>query len=137
MDEARPADAPVADQVQRQKRAGPARVAEGAQHEGAPQRSFIPLVYTRSSSAALPEIPRVFPEPPPIPRSPFRLPHPPPTLTSRLRPVANPLLLRLRALENLYGRAQVIEVKIREKVVGVAWEGIGRSGLGWELSVVC
>lgn len=78
------------------------------------------------------EYPRVFPAPPTIPRSPFRLPHPPPTLTSRLRPVANPLLLRLRALHNLYGLgAQVPEVK--EKVVGVAWEGIGRSGLVWEV----
>lgn len=28
-----------------------------------------------------------------------------------------------------------VEVReVREKVVGVAWEGIGRSGLGWEIS---
>lgn len=24
----------------------------------------------------------------------------------------------------------------KEKIVGVAWEGIGRSSLGWEVSVV-
>ena len=70
----------------------------------------------------------MFPAPPPIPRSPFRPPYTPDTLTSRLRPVANPLLLRLRALQNVC-RAELAVPDVREKVVGVAWEGIGRSGL--------
>lgn len=94
----------------------------------APDRPLIPLAYTRGSAAPPADAPRVFPAPPPIPRSPFRLPYPPTTLTSRLRPVANPLLLRMRALQNLC-RAEAQVPEVREKVVGVAWEGIGRSGL--------
>lgn len=97
-----------------------------------PERPLIPLSYTRSSSSPPPDVPRVFPAPTPIPRSPFRLPYPPDTLTSRLRPVANPLLLRMRALQNLC-RAEAQVPEVREKVVGVAWEGIGRSGLVREL----
>lgn len=94
-----------------------------------PERALIPLAYTRPPSAAAPKTPRVFPPPPPIPRSPFRLPYPPTEVTSRFRPVANPLLLRMRALQNLC-RAEAAQVpEVREKVLGVAWEGIGRSGL--------
>ncbi|EKM61465.1 uncharacterized protein PHACADRAFT_248094 [Phanerochaete carnosa HHB-10118-sp] len=102
-----------------------------------PERALIPLAYTRAPCTSPPEAPRVFPPPPPIPRSPFRLPHPPTELTSRYRPVANPLLLRMRALQNLCRpeAAQVLEV--REKVVGIAWEGIGHSGLIREVKPCC
>ncbi len=127
-------------------------------------RPLIPLVPTDLASIKSSSHPRVFPTPPPIPRSPFRLPYTPSHLTSRLRPVANPLMLRLRAVQNVceayglvyegddhpggpcVGRGQggpgacggghgLKEREAREKVVGVAWEGIGRSGLGWEVSV--
>ncbi|GJE86270.1 hypothetical protein PsYK624_023500 [Phanerochaete sordida] len=101
------------------------------------ERALIPLAYTRPPCAAPLEAPRVFPPPPPIPRSPFRLPYEPTELTSRFRPVANPLLLRMRALQNLC-RAEAAQVPdVREKVVGVAWEGIGRSGLVREVKLCC
>jgi hypothetical protein len=104
----------------------------------ASDRALIPLAYTRPLSTPPPDVPRVFPAPPAIPRSPFRLPYTPDTLTSRLRPVANPLLLRMRALQNLCRTAAGAQVpEVREKVVGVAWEGIGRSGLIREVTVAC
>lgn len=85
---------------------------------------------------------RVFPVPPPIPRSPFRFPEPPPVQIARPRPVANPLILRLQALQNICtvrsltweGRPR--EGKMcagKERMTGVAWEGIGRSSLNWEI----
>lgn len=126
-------------------------------------RPLIPLVPTDLASLKSSSHPRIFPTPPPIPRSPFRLPYTPSHLTSRLRPVANPLMLRLRAVQNVceaYGLVcegderpgrpcagaqgavgacagghSLREREAREKVVGVAWEGIGRSGLGCEVSV--
>ena len=100
----------------------------------APERALIPLSTPRSSTSPLPDVPRVFPTPPPVPRSPFRPAQPPSELTSRLRPVANPLLLRLRALQNVYGAEKEV-LEVREKVVGVAWEGIGRSGLVREVKM--
>lgn len=99
-----------------------------------PERPLIPLSTPRSSTSPLQDVPRVFPTPPPVPRSPFRPAQPPLTLTSRLRPVANPLLLRLRALQNVYGAENDV-LEVREKVVGVAWEGIGRSGLVREVKL--
>jgi hypothetical protein len=100
-----------------------------------PERPLIPLSNTRTLNgvSAPVDAPRVFPAPPAMPRSPFRPAHPPSCLTSRLRPIANPLLLRLRALHNVYGGAEKEVLEVREKVVGVAWEGIGRSGLVWEV----
>ncbi|KAH8099706.1 hypothetical protein BXZ70DRAFT_211572 [Cristinia sonorae] len=98
-----------------------------------------PPIPSTSSTLA---IERKLPPPAQPPRSPFRLPYPPPTVTSRLRPIANPLLLRVKALQNACGvggekvSRMGNEVKeVKEKMVGVAWEGIGRSGLGWEVSV--
>lgn len=103
------------------------------------ERTAIPLspTYTATSGSSVrtpPTYPLTFPLPPPLPRSPFRLAPPPPTRTSRLRPIANPLLLRLRALENAYGALMGNGAGgegwgVKEKIVGVAWEGIGRSGL--------
>ena len=60
-----------------------------------------------------------------------------------MRPVANPVLLRLQALHNTCQRSAIAWRRAREgslaagkeKMVGVAWEGIGRSGLGWEVTV--
>ncbi|CAL1694296.1 unnamed protein product [Somion occarium] len=121
--------------------------------ESNPTRPFLPLhTLSPPTSPSSPSYPLRFPQPPPIPRSPFRSPYPPQTLTSRLRPIANPLLLRMRALQNrcmgvgadnyledghvvglIAGNGGVMEV--REKVVGVAWDGIGRSGLGCEVCV--
>lgn len=92
---------------------------------------------------------RVFPVPAQPPRSPFRLTQIQPGTPShpRLRPVANPVLLRLQALQNICilralaweGRPQEGRMCAgKEKLVGVAWEGIGRSSLGWEVTaVVC
>jgi hypothetical protein len=74
---------------------------------------------------------------PPLP-SPLRPRAPPPTLSYRPRPIANPALLRLRALQNVCGaRALAWEGRAREggmgagreRLVGVAFEGIGRSRL--------
>ncbi|KAH9897924.1 hypothetical protein C8Q73DRAFT_378029 [Cubamyces lactineus] len=109
------------------------------------QRTLIPLS-TPSSVDSLPAHERVFPLPPPPPRSPFRPAAPPGSCLSRLRPVANPLMVRLQALHNVcrqYGipwqprtRDQVAGLPmVKEKVLGIAWEGVGRSGLGWEVSV--
>ena len=97
------------------------------------ERPLIPLANTSPKSSSVTDVPRVFPAPPAVPRSPFRPAHPPSCLTSRLRPIANPLLLRLRALHNVYGGAEKDVLEVREKVVGVAWEGIGRSRLVWEI----
>lgn len=110
-----------------------------------PTRTLIPLWGAGEYAGAL-TYERVFPLPPPIPRSPFRLPYPPPTIASRLRPVANPVVLRLQALQNVCaGHALAWEGRAKEgrmcagkeKMVGVAWEGIGRSGLSWEVRDVC
>ena len=103
-------------------------------------RTLIPLC--PPSSGALPTYERVFPVPPPLPRSPFRPPFTPACRLSRMRPVANPVLLRLQALHNMCAHHAIAWQRAREgslaagkeKMVGVAWEGIGRSGLGWEVA---
>ena len=68
----------------------------------------------------------------------------PPHLVYRMRPISNPVLLRLRALQNvLVERGKEWEGRGREgglgcgreRVLGVAFEGRGRSGLGCELRV--
>ncbi|KAH9858280.1 hypothetical protein C2E23DRAFT_920634 [Lenzites betulinus] len=99
------------------------------------QRTLIPLGASGSGGSA--DAPRVFAVPPALPRSPFRPQFPPHGVLSRLRPVANPLLVRLQALQNV---CRVYGIQwpgaaggVREKVVSVAWEGVGRSGLGWEV----
>ncbi|CCM03762.1 uncharacterized protein FIBRA_05908 [Fibroporia radiculosa] len=110
-----------------------------------PTRTLIPLTPRLPAAHTVPPHSRVFPLPAPTPRSPFRVAQPLPGSPSlpRLRPVANPLLLRLQALQNVCtGRALTWEGRARdgrmsagkEKLVGVAWEGIGRSSLGWEVS---
>lgn len=109
-------------------------------------RTLIPLAQRGGPPC---DAPRVFGPPAlPPPRSPFRALLPPlPGCAGlpRLRPVANPVLLRLQALQNICaGRALVWEGRAcegrmsagREKLVGVAWEGIGRSSLGWEVRPV-
>ncbi|KAI0673614.1 hypothetical protein C8Q78DRAFT_639006 [Trametes maxima] len=116
----------------------PSAAANTAPH---PQRTLIPL--STPSTDSLPAHERVFPLPPALPRSPFRPAFPPGSCLSRLRPVANPLLFRLQALHNVcrqYGiqwqsrRSDVVVGGPREKVLGIAWEGVGRSGLGWEVA---
>ena len=105
-------------------------------------RTLIPLF--PPSAGTLPAHERVFPLPPPLPRSPFRPQFQPNMRLSRMRPVANPILLRLQALHNVcqahalsWHRAREGTMAAgKEKIVGVAWEGIGRSSLGWEVSVV-
>jgi hypothetical protein len=86
-----------------------------------------------------------FPPPHPLPRSPLRPINPPPCLYKRWRPVENPMVLRLRALQNLmWERGQQWEGRApdnhlgcgRDRLVVAAWEGLGRSGLGWEMRVV-
>ncbi|EGO05261.1 hypothetical protein SERLA73DRAFT_157851 [Serpula lacrymans var. lacrymans S7.3] len=84
------------------------------------------------------------PQPPIVP-SPLRPRTPPSALAYRMRPVANPALLRLRALQNLmYARGKEWEGRSREgglgcgkeRMLGVAFEGRGRSGLGCEVRFV-
>ena len=104
---------------------------------------FIPLVSQPSGSAGLPK--------PPVPKntviipSPLRPRTPPAALAYRMRPVANPAVLRLRALQNLMcARGKEWEGRARdgglgcgkERMVGIAFEGRGRSGLGCEVRFV-
>ncbi|KIK30115.1 hypothetical protein PISMIDRAFT_26640 [Pisolithus microcarpus 441] len=74
--------------------------------------------------------------------SPLRPRTPPAVLAYRLRPIANPAVLRLRALQNLMcARGKEWEGRAREgglgcgkdRMFGVAFEGRGRSGLGCEV----
>ncbi|KAI6163798.1 hypothetical protein EDD17DRAFT_436538 [Pisolithus thermaeus] len=74
--------------------------------------------------------------------SPLRPRTPPTVLAYRLRPIANPVVLRLRALQNLMcARGKEWEGRAREgglgcgkeRMFGVAFEGRGRSGLGCEV----
>ncbi|KAF8140641.1 hypothetical protein EV363DRAFT_1579946 [Boletus edulis] len=104
---------------------------------------FIPLVSQPSGTAALPKpsVPKnalIFP-------SPLRPRTPPAVLAYRMRPVANPAVLRLRALQNLMcargkeweGRGREGGLGLRkERMLGVAFEGRGRSGLGCEVRFV-
>ncbi|KAG1754805.1 uncharacterized protein EDB91DRAFT_1342579 [Suillus paluster] len=77
--------------------------------------------------------------------SPLRPRTPPTTLAYRMRPVANPETLRLRALQNLmYARGKEWEGRGREgglgcgkeRMLGIAFEGRGPSGLGCEMRFV-
>lgn len=105
------------------------------------QRTLIPL-FSRSPDSLDNAHERVFPIPPPLPRSPFRPPYQPDTRISRMRPVANPIMLRLQALHNICQAHAITWQRARdgtlaagkEKMVGIAWEGIGRSSLGWAVS---
>ncbi|KLO20789.1 hypothetical protein SCHPADRAFT_884763 [Schizopora paradoxa] len=74
-------------------------------------------------------------------RSPLHPRSPPPTPEWRLRPVSNPALLRLKALQNVLcqrgavweGRASMGSIGCgREKLMGVAFEGLGGSRLAFE-----
>jgi len=85
-----------------------------------------------------------FPPQPVLQPSPYRQRDLPTHLVYRMRPVSNPVLLRLRALQNVLGeRGQAWEGRGREgglgcgreRVLGVAFEGRGRSGLGCEVRV--
>ncbi|KAG8219456.1 hypothetical protein J3R82DRAFT_384 [Butyriboletus roseoflavus] len=104
---------------------------------------FIPLVSQPSGTTGLPKpsVPKntiIFP-------SPLRPRIPPAALAYRMRPVANPAVLRLRALQNLmYARGKEWEGRAREgrlgcgkeRMLGIAFEGRGRSGLGCEVRFV-
>ncbi|KAF8559982.1 hypothetical protein OG21DRAFT_12867 [Imleria badia] len=104
---------------------------------------FIPLVSQPSGTAGMPKpsVPKnavIFP-------SPLRPRTPPAALAYRMRPVANPAVLRLRALQNLmYARGKEWEGRAREgglgcgkeRMLGIAFEGRGRSGLGCEVRFV-
>ncbi|KAG2155642.1 hypothetical protein DEU56DRAFT_943543 [Suillus clintonianus] len=77
--------------------------------------------------------------------SPLRPRTPPTALAYRMRPVANPEILRLRALQNLMcARGKEWEGRGREgglgcgkeRMLGVAFEGRGPSGLGCEIRFV-
>lgn len=76
--------------------------------------------------------------------SPYRPRTPPQHLAYRMRPISNPVLLRLRALQNvLVERGKAWEGRGREgglgcgreRMLGMAFEGRGRSGLGCEVRV--
>ena len=75
--------------------------------------------------------------------SPLRSRNASPSLRCRTRPIANPVLLRLKALQNVCagqgveweGRAREGALGFgRDRLQGVAFEGIGRSRLSWEVS---
>ena len=75
--------------------------------------------------------------------SPLRPREAPATLRYRIRPIANPVLLRLKALQNVCaGEGVEWEGRAREgalgfgcdRLRGVAFDGIGRSRLSWEVS---
>ena len=75
--------------------------------------------------------------------SPLRPRDAPASLRCRLRPVANPVLLRLKALQNVCagegveweGRAREGALGFgRDRLQGIAFDGIGRSRLSWEVS---
>ena len=75
--------------------------------------------------------------------SPLRPREAPAVLKYRIRPIANPVLLRLKALQNVCaGEGVEWEGRAREgalgfgcdRLHGVAFDGIGRSRLGWEVS---
>jgi hypothetical protein len=75
--------------------------------------------------------------------SPLRPREVPTTLRYRIRPIANPVLLRLKALQNVCagvgveweGRARDGALGFgRDRLQGVAFDGIGRSRLSWEVS---
>jgi hypothetical protein len=94
---------------------------------------------------AIPSHERIFPPLPALPRSPFRPSEPPSSPSLRLRPIENPVTLRLRALQNvLCERGQRWEGHApdgalgcgRERLVSIGWDGLGRSALSWESRVV-
>lgn len=75
--------------------------------------------------------------------SPLRPRETPTSLRYRIRPIANPVLLRLKALQNVCagegveweGRAREGALGFgRDRLQGVAFDGIGRSRLSWEVS---
>jgi hypothetical protein len=75
--------------------------------------------------------------------SPLRPREPPKCLQYRIRPIANPVMLRLKALQNVCfvekmeweGRAKEGALGFgKERMAGVAFEGIGQSGLKCEVS---
>ncbi|KAH7915718.1 hypothetical protein BJ138DRAFT_1141144 [Hygrophoropsis aurantiaca] len=83
--------------------------------------------------------------PPNIIPSPLRPRTPPAVLAYRMRPIANPAVLRLRALQNIMcARGKEWEGRAREgglgcgkeRMVGIAFEGRGRSGLGCEVRFI-
>ncbi|KAK7686561.1 hypothetical protein QCA50_010161 [Cerrena zonata] len=111
-------------------------LSDSSNNDPTPNRPLLPLNTLSSSDSPTSNTrPLRFPQPPAIPRSPFRSEPPPHELTQRFRPIANPLLLRMRAVQNVVCARAGVRLEdgnLREKVVGVAWDGIGRSGLGWE-----
>jgi hypothetical protein len=75
--------------------------------------------------------------------SPLRPRDAPAGLRCRFRPIANPVLLRLKALQNVCagegveweGRAREGALGFgRDRLQGIAFDGIGRSRLSWEVS---
>ncbi|KAF8841948.1 hypothetical protein BDN67DRAFT_1001987, partial [Paxillus ammoniavirescens] len=102
---------------------------------------FIPLVSPFPVGLADASKPRPAPGNVVVFPSPLRPRTPPAVLAYRMRPVANPAVLRLRALQNIMcARGKVWEGRAREgglgcgkeRMLGVAFEGRGRSGLGCE-----
>jgi hypothetical protein len=87
----------------------------------------------RGRTSPVPQRALRFPPAPPLPRSPLR-----PTRSNtarqergwRVRPVANPLYLRTQAAKNVCGDNGNLP---KERVLSVAFEGIGRSGLSVEV----
>ncbi|KIJ66354.1 hypothetical protein HYDPIDRAFT_26712 [Hydnomerulius pinastri MD-312] len=107
---------------------------------------FIPLSpFPVTPGAANPSTSRLAPGNAIIIPSPLRPRTPPAVLAYRMRPVGNPAVLRLRALQNLMcARGKEWEGRGREgglgcgkeRMLGVAFEGRGRSGLGCEVRFV-
>lgn len=105
-----------------------------------PQPTPTPSTPHRSTSVLRPDVVLKFPPQPFVHPSPYRPRTPPPHLSLRMRPIPNPVQLRLQALQNvLVSRGMVWEGRGREgmlgcgrdKVLGVGVEGRGRSGLSF------
>ena len=101
---------------------------------------FIPLVSATPGipKSTLPKDVILFP-------SPLRPRTPPSALAYRMRPIANPAVLRLKALQNImYARGKEWEGRARDgalgcgkdRMLGIAFEGRGPSGLGCEVRFV-
>jgi hypothetical protein len=97
------------------------------------------------SNNAEPLPPRIFTPIAFVPPSPLRPRYVPLNPEWRLRPVANPVMLRLKALQNVLGeyglpwegRAHAGSLGCgRDKLTGVAFEGLGGSRLAFEVKIV-
>lgn len=114
-----------------------------AKEESEPEEEHYTLIQLLSPSERQNPSPSTTPPSKFITPSPLRPREVPVSLRYRIRPIANPVLLRLKALQNVCagegveweGRAREGALGFgRDRLQGVAFDGIGRSRLSWEVS---